>query len=88
MTELVSQVASDFGFDLGEEKPSPVSEDFSLYSSLAPSCYFLVGAALDDGRPARFAHNAEYDLDERVLPIAAAMHAEIARRYLLQAATS
>ena len=87
MCELVSQVAKNFGFELGEEKPSPVSEDFSLYSSLAPGCYFLVGAALDDGRPMRFAHNAEYDLDERFLPIAAAMHAEISRQYLLQSGT-
>lgn len=84
MTELVRQVATGFGFELGEEKPSPVSEDFALYSSMAPGVYFLVGAALDDGRPMRHAHNAEFDLDESCLPIAAAMYAEIARLYLLR----
>ncbi|MBN1315893.1 MAG: amidohydrolase [Anaerolineales bacterium] len=84
MSELVSQVAQGLGFDVGEEKPSPVSEDFSLYSSLAPGVYFLVGAALDDGRPMRFAHNAEFDLDERFLPISAAMFAQVAQQYLLQ----
>jgi amidohydrolase len=83
MTALVRRVAEAFGFRVGREVPSPVSEDFSLFSSMAPGAYFLVGAALDDGRPMRFAHNAEFDLDERFLPIAAALLAEIARQYLL-----
>ena len=85
MTDLVRSVALGLGFQVGEEKPSPVSEDFSLFSSLAPGVYFLVGAALDDGRPMRHAHNAQFDLDERFLSIAAAMFAETARQYLLQA---
>ena len=72
-----------YTLQVGREAPSPVSEDFSLFSSMAPGAYFLVGAALDDGRPMRFAHNAEFDLDERFLPIAAAILAEIARQYLL-----
>lgn len=83
MSDLVSQVALGMGFKVDEEKPSPVSEDFSLYSSLAPGVYFLVGAALNDGRPMRFAHNAEFDLDERFLSIAAAINVEVARQYLL-----
>lgn len=83
LTLLVRKVAEGFGFQVGQEAPSPVSEDFSLFSSLAPGVYFLVGAALDDGRPMRFAHNAEFDLDERFLPIASAMLAEVARQYLL-----
>jgi amidohydrolase len=85
LTELVRGVALGFGFQVGEEKPSPVSEDFSLFSNLAPGVYFLAGAALEDGRPMRHAHNAQYDLDESFLPIGAAMLAEIARHYLLQA---
>lgn len=85
MTNLVRRAALGFGFQIGEEKPSPVSEDFSILSSLAPGAYFLVGAALNDGRPMRHAHNAQFDLDERFLPIAAAMYAETARQYLLQA---
>jgi len=87
MTELVRRVALGLGFQVGEEKPSPVSEDFSLFSSLAPGVYFLVGAALDDGRPMRHAHNAQFDLDERFLSIGAAMYAETARQYLLQVAS-
>lgn len=83
MTDLVCHVAEGLGLRLGRETPSPVSEDFSLFSSMAPGVYFLVGAALEDGRPMRFAHNAEFDLDERFLPIAAGMLAEIARQYLL-----
>jgi amidohydrolase len=88
LTELVRGVALGFGFQVGEEKPSPVSEDFSIFSSLAPGVYFLAGAALDDGRPMRHAHNAEFDLDESFLPIGAAMFAEIARHYLLKAASA
>jgi metal-dependent amidase/aminoacylase/carboxypeptidase family protein len=85
LTELVRSISLGFGFQVGEEKPSPVSEDFSLYSSMAPGVYFLAGAALDDGRPMRHAHNAQFDLDERVLPIGAALFAEIARQYLSHA---
>ena len=85
MTNLIRETALGLGFQVGQEKPSLVSEDFSLLSRLAPSAYFLVGAKLDDGRPARYAHNAQFDLDERFIPIAAAMFAETARQYLLQA---
>jgi len=85
MTDLVRRTALGLGLEVDEEKPSPVSEDFSLLSSVAPGVYFLVGAALDDGHPMRHAHNAYFDLDERFLPIAAAMLAETARQYLLQA---
>ena len=84
MTNLIRETALGLGFQVGEEKPSLVSEDFSVLSSLAPSAYFLVGAALDDGRPMRYAHNSQFDLDERFIPIAAAMFAETARQYLLQ----
>lgn len=86
MASLVERVALEFGFQVGEENPSPVSEDFSLFSSQAPGVYFLVGAALNDCRPPRQAHNSQFDLDdERFLPIAAVMYAGIALQYLLQA---
>jgi len=84
VARLVRRVAEGLGLQVGEEKPSPVSEDFSLLSTLAPGAYFLVGAGLDDGNPERHAHNATFDLDERFLPIAAAMLAESARQYLAQ----
>jgi len=87
MVKLVRRTAEGLGLEVGEEKPSPVSEDFSLLSSLAPGAYFLVGAALGDG-VLRHAHNAAFDLDERFLPIAAAMLAETARQYLLQGGAS
>lgn len=83
LADLVRNVALELGMEVGDEKPSPVSEDFSLLSSLAPGVYFLVGAELDDGQPMRHAHHSNFDLDERFLPIAAAMFAEVARQYLL-----
>jgi amidohydrolase len=84
MTDLACRVAEGLGFQVGEEKPSPVSEDFAIFSSMAPGVYFLVGAALDDGRPMRYQHNARFDLDEAFMPIGAAMLAEITRLYLLE----
>ncbi|MGQ9667056.1 MAG: M20 metallopeptidase family protein [Anaerolineae bacterium] len=82
LCRLVRRVAQELGLRVEEEKPSPVSEDFSLYSSMVPGVYFLVGAGRqEDGSP-RQAHTATYDLDERFLPIASAMLAEVARRYL------
>ena len=85
MSQLVEDIALQLGMIVEEEKPSPVSEDFSLLARLVPGVYFLVGAQLMDGKPLRHAHHPMFELDERFLPIAAAMLAETARQYLLQA---
>ncbi len=85
LCRLVRRVARELGLRVEEEKPSPVSEDFSLYSSMVPGVYFLAGAGRPENGPPRQAHTATYDLDERFLPIAAAMLAEIALQYLLEA---
>jgi IAA-amino acid hydrolase len=83
LSQLVRRTAQKLGLQVGEEKPSPVSEDFSHFSSVVPGVYFLVGAARADGRPMRHAHNAQFDLDEQFLPIAAAMLAATAHQYLV-----
>jgi amidohydrolase len=62
--------------------PMLVSEDFSAYQSVAPSCYMLVGS----GNPALGLntphHNPRFDFDERVLPLGAALLAASATSFL------
>jgi amidohydrolase len=64
--------------------PLMVSEDFSEYQRLVPSCYMLLGS----GNPALGLdaphHNPRFDFDEMVLPIGAALMAAAATRFLLE----
>ena len=64
--------------------PLMVSEDFSEYQRLVPSCYMLLGS----GNPALGLdvphHNPRFDFDEQVLPLGAALLAAAARRFLLE----
>lgn len=57
------------------------SEDFAFMAEIAPGTQFVVGAALDDhiDRPH---HTDRFAIDERALPIGAAILAETARRYV------
>ena len=83
MTELVRQVGGDL---LGEQNvtESPLEmggEDFSYFAQKAPGCFFWLGGALP-GEPTRLHHHPRFDVDERCLPVGAALLAEIAIRYL------
>jgi amidohydrolase len=64
--------------------PLMVSEDFSEYQRLVPSCYMLLGS----GNPALGLdaphHNPRFDFDERVLPMGTALLAAVAARFLLE----
>jgi amidohydrolase len=64
--------------------PLMVSEDFSEYQRLVPSCYMLLGS----GNPALGLdaphHNPGFDFDEQALPLGAALLAVAARRFLLE----
>ncbi len=81
LAALVGRVAAGMGLSVRPELPSPVSEDFSLYTQHVPGVYFLVGAALE-GEPPRQSHSSRFDLDERALPIASAMLAATALEFL------
>lgn len=81
LAALVERVAVGMGLRVKPEVPSPVSEDFSLYTQHVPGVYFLVGAA-PEGGPQRQAHSSRFDLDERALPVAAAMLAATALEFL------
>lgn len=47
------------------------SDDFAFYTSHVPACYFVLGVAIE-GSP-RELHSADFDIDERALPIGAAV---------------
>ncbi len=56
------------------------AEDFGSFSDLVPGAMFSLGA-LVEGDP-RQHHNPRFDIDERSLPLGAAILAETALRYL------
>jgi amidohydrolase len=83
MTALVRQVGADL---LGEDSVEAArlemgAEDFSYFAREAPGCYFMLGGAAP-GRPERQHHHPSFDVDERCLPIGAALLADTAARFL------
>jgi amidohydrolase len=83
MTNLVRQVGADLiGTENVEESPLEMGgEDFSYLAEEAPGAFFWLGGAFSDG-PKRRHHHPQFDIDERCLPIGAAILAETAIRYL------
>jgi len=83
VASLIRRVAIDL---LGEDclhppEPGMGAEDFGLLASLAPGAMFSLGtkgeSELGEG------HSSTFDIDERALPIGAAILAEATRRYLV-----
>jgi amidohydrolase len=58
------------------------AEDFAYMTQKAPGAMFMLGAAMPDG-VVRNHHTDNFDIDEEVLPIGAAILAETARRLVL-----
>ena len=82
VVELIQEVAAGW---LGEEhihptRPEMGAEDFGAFSELAPGAMFMLGARIEGDE--RKAHNPRFDIDERCLPIGAAILAEAALRRL------
>ncbi len=77
MTALAREaIAATLGPDaVAEQEPSMPSEDFAVLLEHAPGSFFWLGAALD--RP-REHHSPDFDIDERVLPLGAAVLAACA----------
>jgi amidohydrolase len=85
MTALVRQVGIDL-LGAGKVVESPLEmagEDFSHFSRRAPGCFFWLGGAWP-GQPPRLHHHPRFDVDERCLPLGAALLAEAALRFLSQ----
>jgi amidohydrolase len=89
MTTLVRQVGVDL---LGAENVAQAplemgGEDFSYFAEEAPGCFFMLGGAVPD-EPKRLHHHPRFDIDERSLPLGAALLAEAAVRFLNEASAS
>jgi amidohydrolase len=57
------------------------AEDFAYMADKARGAMFMLGAAIPDGKR-RNHHTPEFDIDESVLPLGAAILAETARRFV------
>jgi metal-dependent amidase/aminoacylase/carboxypeptidase family protein len=89
LTVLVQQVGREL---LGDGNACPArpemgGENFAFYLEHAPGVYSRLGVATP-GQPLRHAHSPTFDLDERALPIGAAMLAETVQRWLVSASVS
>lgn len=82
VVEVIRQVAADL---LGEamlkvREQTMGAEDFGRFSSMAPGAMFGLGAKIEESE--RRGHSPTFDLDERCLPVGAAVLAETALRLL------
>jgi len=65
---------------IDRSRASMGAEDFAYMCQSAPGAMFMLGAAVSDYQRAH--HTPVFDIDERALPIGAAILAETARRFL------
>jgi amidohydrolase len=82
---LITQAAASM---IGEENVLPQiasmgAEDFGCFTDLAPGAMFSLGARIEGDE--RQHHNPRFDIDERCLPLGAAILAEASLRFLRQA---
>ncbi len=82
VTDLVRDVAAEL---LGAEHVLPHememgAEDFGAFSKLAPGAMFMLGCRIEGDE--RMPHSPRFDIDERCLPIGAAILTEAALRLL------
>ena len=82
VTDLIREVAAEL---LGEDHIQPHkqemgSEDFGAFSALSPGAMFMLGCRIEGDE--RMHHNPRFDVDERCLPIGAAILADAALRLL------
>jgi amidohydrolase len=77
------QVGSDLlgAEQVGSEQKTMGAEDFSYMAKVARGAMFRLGVKSPDAAR-RYLHTSTFDLDERALPIGAAILAETARRFV------
>jgi amidohydrolase len=82
VVQLLREVGADLlGADhLQAPKAEMGAEDFGAFSDLAPGAMFMLGCRIEGDE--RKAHNARFDIDERCLPMGAAILAEATLRLL------
>ncbi|GAB4285635.1 MAG: M20 aminoacylase family protein [Roseovarius sp.] len=78
-TEAVIRAARAAGLDvLPDRPPMSFSEDFAHFSALVPGCFVLLGNG-EDGVHARPLHSDDYDFNDALLPIGAALWSALVR---------
>jgi amidohydrolase len=84
---IVRQVAGDLlgAENVHPEHPEMGAEDFSILASEVPGAMFSLGVKPVGSETTLQLHSPYFDLDEEALPIGAAVLAESARRYLVEA---
>lgn len=85
MTEQVKTSAINlFGEECVEvlEKPNMAGEDFAFYLEKVPGSYFMVGNYNENKGTTAMVHNPNFDVDEDIIPKAAALFAKTAIDYL------
>ncbi|GIX05985.1 MAG: amidohydrolase [Candidatus Poribacteria bacterium] len=82
-TRLVAETAQAlYGPQAYREHPGLMaSEDMAFFLQRVPGCFFFLGAAPEGREPAPH-HHPQFDINERALPIGAAMLAALAWRFL------
>jgi amidohydrolase len=82
IVDLVRDVVTDLLGDghIQSRRPGMGAEDFGAFSELAPGAMFSLGCLIEGDQ--RKLHSASFDLDERCLPIGAAILAETTLRLL------
>jgi amidohydrolase len=87
IVRLLQEVVADL-LGTGHTQPREKgmgAEDFSVFTSLAPGAMFRLGCRIEGDE--RKGHNPAFDVDERCLPIGAAVLAEAALRLLREGLT-
>ncbi len=78
-TEAVYRAAKAAGCEIiRERQPMTFSEDFAQFSNAVPGCLFLLGNGVDgpNGQPL---HAADYDFNDKLLPIGSDLWAQLVR---------
>jgi amidohydrolase len=78
MTDVISEMVGAEAIDT--TRAGMGAEDFAYMTLKAPGAMFMLGAAVGDIE--RGHHTPVFDIDEKALPLGAAVLAETARRYL------
>jgi amidohydrolase len=66
---------------VARQQPQCGADDFSVFASIAPGCYFLLGVKRD-GEEVYECHHPRFDIDETALPVGSALLASAALRLL------
>ena len=67
-----------------ELPPVMGGEDFAFFTQRVPGCFVVLGVKHDDDRPVYSVHHPLFTVNERALPVGAALHASYALRSLAE----